>query len=90
MEHAKQASNAFPILMEEHVYFGGMNLTYQLKVHIGNTVNRYRIRVIKDSESEEAELGTDLMSALQCYRKIVHGTVTPCALQAVMQELRYA
>ena len=90
MEQTKQSSNTYPILLEEHIYFGGMNLTYQLKVHIGNTVNRYRIRIIKDSESEEAELGTDLLSAIQYYRRIVHGTVTPCALQDVLQELRYA
>ena len=90
MDHAKKTAAGSPILLEEHVYFGGMNLTYQLQVHIGNTVNRYRIRVIKDSESAEAELGTDLLSALQCYQKIVLGTVTPCGLEDVMHELRYA
>lgn len=90
MEQSNHSLEAFPILMEEHVYFGGMNLTYQLLVHIGGKVNRYRIRVIKDTEAEEAELGTDLSGALQRYQRIVNGTVTPCALEDVMHELWYA
>jgi len=78
------------LLTEEHVYFGGMNLTYQLLVLAEKGMSCYRIRVLKNEEFDEAELGTDLMRAINRYQMIVRGTVTPCALQDVMHELQYA
>ena len=90
MRSSECTRNGKVLLAEEHVYFGGMNLTYQLLVLTGESMNRYRIRVIKGDEVDAAELGTDLLTAVQWYRTIVQGTVTPCALQDVMHELQYA
>ena len=78
------------LLTEEHVYFGGMHLTYQLIAQSEKGWNHYRIRILKSEESDEAELGPDLLRAIDRYWMIVRGTVTPCALQDVIQDLLYA
>ena len=77
-------------LNEEHIYFGGMNLTYRLIAYTKNGISFFRVCVIKNEESDEAELGCDLLRAVEHYRMIVRGSVTPCALQDVIRELSYA
>ena len=78
------------LLTEDHIYFGGMNLSYQLLVQTDPRMHRFYIRIQKSEEVETAELGTDLYRAVRCYRQIVDGTVTPCTLEEVLLDLRYA
>ncbi len=78
------------LLARENVYFGGMNLTYQLLVCTGGELCSFLIRVRKDGEMCEAGLGIDLARALQYYQSIVRGTVTPCALEEFLEDLQYA
>ena len=87
----KQATNYHVIaLCEDHVYFGGMQLTYRLLLAPGEVLHRYSISVSLGEETCEAEAGNDLLRALGHYQRIREGIVTPCALEDVMQELRYA
>ena len=87
----KKATN-HPIitLCEDHVYFGGMQLTYRLLLIPGEVLHRYSISISLCDETCEAEAGSDLLLALKHYQRIREGCVTPCGLDDVMQELRYA
>lgn len=77
-------------LDEETVYFGGMNLGYRLSVGEGSEGRRFYISVSKGSERVECEVGNDLLRATEQYQSIVHGTVTPCTLEEVLEDLQYA
>ncbi len=77
-------------LHEEHVYFGGMNLAYQLMLSRGEELHSFCIRVSKGSEVREVDVGTDLSRALSWYEAIVRGRVTPCTLEEVLRDLQYA
>ena len=77
-------------LCEDHVYFGGMQLTYRLLLTPGEVMHRYSVSISLCDETCEAEAGNDLLSALENYQRIREGRVTPCGLDDVMQELRYA
>ncbi|MBQ8310370.1 MAG: hypothetical protein IJX80_05085 [Clostridia bacterium] len=90
MESSKLLFSGCMRLTEEHIYFGGMNLTYQLLAFSEKGLSRYRIRIVKNEESDVADLGTDLVRAVERYQMLVRGIVTPCALQDVIQELLYA
>lgn len=74
-------------LHEEHIYFGGMNLTYQLLLLRGEEKHGFCIRVIKGCEVHKVDVGLDLSRALSCYEMIVKGIVTPCTLDDVVKEL---
>ena len=89
MKSSTNAQNRIT-LHKEHVYFGGMNLTYQLVLERGTELHSFCIRVIKGSEIREVDVGTDLSRALSWYEAIVRGTVTPCTLEEVIRELQYA
>ena len=78
------------VLCHDHVYFGGMQLTYRFSVLPGEVVHRYFISISLEGETCEAEAGDDLIHALGHYRRIREGYVTPCGLDDVMQELHYA
>ena len=87
----KKATNYHAIaLCEDHVYFGGMQLTYRLLLIPGDVMHRYSISISLDRETCEAEAGTELVRALGHYQRIREGCVTPCGLDDVMRELRYA
>ena len=87
----KKAINYHVIaLCEDHVYFGGMQLIYRLLLIPGETVHRYSISVSLSEETCEADVGSELSRALGYYQRIREGYVTPCGLDDVMQELRYA
>ena len=77
-------------LCEDHIYFGGMHLTYRLLLHPGEVMHRYFIGVSLGEQTCKAEAGNDLRCALSHYQRIREGIVTPCTLQEVMQELQYA
>ena len=77
-------------LCEDHVYFGGMQLTYRLLLLPGEVMHDYSISISLGKETCEAEAGSDLLLAIEHYQRIREGRVTPCALDDVMQELRYA
>ena len=80
-----------PILLaEEQVYFGGMTLTYQLQMRRSHACRRFSVRVLLSHEFGEAEIGTDLFRAMDCYRTLVRGLVTPCALEDVLRATQYA
>ena len=78
------------VLCHDHVYFGGMQLTYRFSVLPGEVMHRYFISISLEGETCEAEAGNDLIPALGHYRRIREGYVTPCGLDDVMQELHYA
>jgi hypothetical protein len=78
------------VLCHDHVYFGGMQLTYRFLVLPGEEMHRYFISISLEGETCEAEAGSDLIHALGHYRRIREGYVTPCGLDDVMQELHYA
>ncbi len=78
------------VLCHDHVYFGGMQLSYLFSVLPGEEMNRYFISISLGEETCEAEAGNDLVRALGHYRRIREGYVTPCGLDDVMQELQYA
>ena len=77
-------------LCEDHVYFGGMQLTYRLLLIPGEVMHLYSISISLGEETCEADAGNDLSRALGHYQRIREGCVTPCGLDDVMQELRYA
>lgn len=78
------------LLTEDHVYFGGMSLTYQLYMSARRACRNFRIRVIKAEEFDEADVGCDLLRAVDYYQCIVNCIVTPCTLVDVLQNLQYA
>ena len=78
------------VLCHDHVYFGGMQLTYRFSVLPGEVLHRYFISISLEGETCEADAGNDLIHALGHYRRIREGYVTPCGLDDVMQELHYA
>ena len=69
-------------LAEESVVFGGMLLNYCLFA-CNDRVNRFRLCVTLGSERCEVVLGNSIDSALQFYREVLGGRVTPCALPDV-------
>lgn len=77
-------------LCEDHVYFGGMQLTYRLLLTPGDDMHRYSISISLGEETCKAEAGSELSRALGHYQRIREGCVTPCGLDDVMQELQYA
>ena len=87
----KKLTNRHTIaLCEDHVYFGGMHLTYRLLLCPGEVMHRYFVSISLGEETCEAEAGNDLSRALCHYQRIRDGRVTPCGLDDVMQELYYA
>lgn len=87
----KKATNHHVIaLCEDHIYFGGMQLTYRLLLLPGEPVHSYSVSVSLGEETCEADAGSELSLALGHYQRIREGCVTPCGLDDVMQELRYA
>lgn len=90
MKHAGEKETRQILLTEDHVYFGGMSLAYELHMVVGEPCRRFRIRVAKAEECSEGDIGCDLFRAVECYRSVVKGTVTPCTLDDVLQDLQYA
>ncbi len=78
------------VLCNDHVYFGGMQLTYRFSVLPSEVINCYLISVSLGDEICEVEVGNDLVRSLGYYCRIREGCVTPCGLEDVMQELNYA
>ena len=74
------------VLEEETVSFGGMVLHYQLLV-CPEGMDRFRIRVALGEESDECWIGDRIGDALERYRQLVRGCVTPCCLREVLEDL---
>ncbi len=90
MKTNKNQSKTRITLDEENIYFGGMGLNYRLSVVMEGEGRRFYISVQKGDERIECDVGTDLFRAVENYQSIVHGTVTPCTLEEVLEELEYA
>ena len=86
----KATDHTIITLCQDHVYFGGMQLTYRLLLTPGEVMHRYTISISLEQETCEADAGNELSRALGHYQRIREGCVTPCGLDDVMQELRYA
>ena len=86
----KSTNHSIITLCEDHVYFGGMHLTYRLLLLPGEVMHDYSISISLGKETCEGEAGCDLQLAIEHYQRIREGRVTPCGLDDVMQELRYA
>ena len=78
------------VLDREVVRFGGMQIQYFLRVREALPNNRFEICVVKDDEAVSVRAGDRLDYALDCYRKIVDGIVTPCTLEDVMRDFEYS
>ncbi len=73
-------------LAEETVSFGGMHLKYTLTVD-DRFSERFRVAVSSGEERSESGAGNELGFALNTYRAVLHGRVTPCCLEDVMCDL---
>jgi len=76
------------LVKRDAVYFGGMNLSYQLFLCRKGIVNSFQICVQREGERCDGNLGTDIARALDSYQSIVRGGVTPSALDAVIKEMQ--
>ena len=74
------------VIEEEAVRYGGMILQYCLLICKGEA-ERFRIRVSVGVEAAEYGIGDCLDTALEYYRILVRGRVTPCCLGEVLEEL---
>ena len=74
------------VVEEETVRYGGMLLQYHLLI-CKDEAERYRIRVSLGEETAEYCIGDRVEVALERYRKLVRGRVTPCCLGEVLEEL---
>lgn len=72
------------VLVQDIVRFGGMQLLYSLEVRRGDPNNFFEIRISMGDETAMACAGESIDYALECYRRIVRGIVTPCTLEDVM------
>ena len=78
------------ILAQDIVRFGGMQLSYSLRVKQGVPSNVYEICVSKSDERTTVFAGESLDFAFECYRRIIDGIVTPCTLEDVMRDFEYS
>lgn len=77
-------------LEEECVLFGGMLLRYRLeKERESGSDSGFSVRVNLGNEECVASLGSNLSFALDCYRMLVCGRVTPCTLNDVVEDWNY-
>ena len=74
------------VLVQDIVRFGGMQLLYSLAVMRSDPSNYFEIMVEKDNETARAAAGDSLDYAIECYKRIVRGIVTPCTLEDVMSD----
>ena len=74
-------------LKEDTVCYGGMVLFYRLLANTKEQDEKFWIEVAKIPEVHLCGVGNDLLVALDCYRKIVDGAVTPCTLEEVVDDL---
>ena len=86
MEDKKRNPDGAVTLAEEIISFGGMLLEYRLLV-CNTYADRFRVLVLSGSERAESGVGNEIGEALERYRSVVHGRVTPCALEDVMYDL---
>ncbi len=77
-------------LAEDHIYFGGMHLDYRLIAVQADGVRHFSVFIAKDGEKAVADVGGVLFRAMEIYQRIVRGGVTPCTLEEVIADLRYA
>ena len=85
----KRASSAL-LLAQDVVRFGGMQLYYSLCVKADVPNNVYEICIQKEDERCAVCAGEHLDFALDCYRRIIDGIVTPCTLEDVMRDFEYS
>lgn len=90
MKQRKMERSSDTLLTEEHVYFGGMHLTYRLYVVTGEALQHFCITVSMPGEESRVDVGSDLVRAVEYYSRIKGGTVTPCTLADVVEDLQYA
>ena len=84
MDTAKERQSEKELLVRDTVTVAGLRPRYYLWRDAGN----YRVEVQLGREWAEENLGEDLILAVDCYRAIRKGGVTPCALSDVVEELR--
>lgn len=86
MKDKNQCNACRMVLEEETVRYGGMILEYRLLI-CRKRIDRFRIRITQGEESAEYGIGDRLEAALERYRLLVRGRVTPCCLREVLEEL---
>ena len=74
-------------LAQKCVTVGGMSLEYRFLYRRSSAV-RFSIRVDNGEETEEAGLCNDLCAAVERYRALIRGFVTPCTLRDIAEDMR--
>ena len=83
MDTAKERQEEKVLLVSDTVKIKGLRPRYYLWRDAGN----YRVEVQLGREWAVEDLGEDLTLAVDCYRALRKGGVTPCALSDVVAEL---
>ena len=78
------------VLKEDQVLFGGLSLHYRFSVRSEKGEPRFSIEVCLGEEEASSEVGNHLVRALEIYRRIVGGAVTPCSLDDVLSDITVA
>ena len=76
------------ILADDTATAGGMTLRYQL-TDGGRDGSRFHIRAEHGNHFADVGVGSDLVFAVDCYRAVREGRVTPCTLEDVISDLRF-
>lgn len=88
--HGETPASEAMVLAQDIVRFGGMQLFYSLAVKKSVPNNHFVISVFLDGETASVNAGDDLDLALEHYRRVVSGIVTPCTLEDVMSDFEYS
>ena len=77
------------LIREEQILLLGIPMVYRLHAVEEGESSRFYISVVAPNEQCEVDAGSDLLRALGCYRRIVRGSVTPCTLSEIFQDIQY-
>ena len=91
MSTKTQKGNQGRLLIQEDLqHQTGFPILYRLHAQGNESDSHFSISVtIPDEETCEVDAGSDLLRALNYYRRIKDGNVTPCTLTEILQDLRY-
>ena len=88
--HQENSASEGMVLIQDVVRFGGMQLLYALSVKKSVPNNHFEVSVCMDGETAVADAGEDIDLAMEHYRRVVAGIVTPCTLEDVTSDFEYS
>ena len=68
----------------------GYPLCYRLYLCGNENTQHFSISVASSSEESEIPAGSDLLRALDYFHRIVRGSVTPCTLAEIGEDMAYS